>query len=235
MASRQEEKRRRREERLAREAAAARAEAVRRRLRLVGGALVAVVAAGVVVVAASGLGGDGPGDADGARTVNEEGLPALPPQQIGDLEPAAKAAGCELVDPADEGAQHEDRTFTPADYKSNPPTSGTHNPMPADDGVYAPGNPPDLGMSVHSLEHSRIHVQYPRGTPPATVAKLEAFLAESDGYHMLLYENATGMPYQVAATAWNHSIGCRRYDDKVLDALRTFRTRYIDQGPERVP
>ena len=30
-------------------------------------------------------------------------------------------------------------------------------------------------------------------------------------------------------------IGCREMNDKVFDALRTFRTRYVDKGPEQVP
>jgi len=237
MASRQEEKRRRREERLAKEAAAARAAARHKRLRRVlgGGAGVAAVAA---VVAAIALGaGDGGGGQDGPRPASAGGteLPELARQEIGDLEAAARAAGCKLGNPESAGEQHEDTTFTAADYETNPPTSGTHNPMPAEDGVYEPGNALDLGMSIHALEHSRIAVQYKPGTPAAVVAKLEAFLAESDGYHLLLYENTTGMPYEVAATAWTHSLTCPTYSDKVIDALRTFRTSYIDQGPEQVP
>ena len=49
-------------------------------------------------------------------------------------------------------------------------------------------------MLVHTLEHGRINVQYKKGTPAADVAKLEALLAEqNEGYHMLLFENTTGM------------------------------------------
>ena len=63
-----------------------------------------------------------------------------------------------------------------------------------------------------------------------------ALLAEqSDGYHMLLYENTTGMDAQVAATMWGHSVTCPRMNDDVLDVIRTFRASYIDQGPEDVP
>ena len=49
-------------------------------------------------------------------------------------------------------------------------------------------------MLVHTLEHGRIDVQYKPGTPAETVRQLEALLAEqNDGYHMLLFENTTGM------------------------------------------
>ena len=69
----------------------------------------------------------------------------------------------------------------------------------------------------------------------STVAQLEALLAENeDGYHMLLFENPTGMESAVAATAWTHSVTCPEMNDKVFDAFRTFRDRYIDKGPERV-
>ena len=91
-------------------------------------------------------------------------------------------------------------------------------------------------MLVHTLEHGRIDVQYKKGTPAADVAPLEALLAEqNDGYHMLLFENTTGMEPQVAATAWTHSLTCPDMNDKVFDAIRTFRARYIDKGPETVP
>ena len=89
---------------------------------------------------------------------------------------------------------------------------------------------------MHPLEHGRILIQYKPGTPKATVDKLEALLAESeDGYHMLLFENTTGMTSAVAATAWTHSVTCPKMNDKVFDAFRTFRARYIDKGPEQVP
>ncbi len=91
-------------------------------------------------------------------------------------------------------------------------------------------------MTVHTLEHGRIDVQYKKGTDKQTVARLEALLAEqNNGYHMLLFENATDMPYAVAATAWTHLLGCPTMNDKVFDAIRTFRDRYVDKGPEQVP
>ena len=56
-----------------------------------------------------------------------------------------------------------------------------------------------------------------------------------DGYHLLVYENTTNMDAAVAATAWGHSLTCAEMNDKVFDAIRTFRNEYIDQGPEDVP
>ena len=43
------------------------------------------------------------------------------------------------------------------------------------------------------------------------------------------------MPFAVAATAWDHQLGCTTMNPKVFDALRTFRDEHIDKGPEVVP
>jgi hypothetical protein len=221
-------------ERERKDAAAA---ARRKRLQLVGGGLLALAAVAAVVVAilAASGGGDDETEAS-APSADAAAVAKLPKQATTDMAAAAKAAGCTLSNPTFEGASHEQKDFAASDYKTNPPTSGNHFPDWYDDGVYEPGTTPNLGMLVHTLEHGRIDVQYKKGTPKADVAKLEALLAEqNDGYHMLLFENTTGMKPQVAATAWTHSLSCPEMNDKVFDAIRTFRARYIDKGPETVP
>jgi hypothetical protein len=162
-----------------------------------------------------------------------EAAKARPP--VKDLAAAAKAAGCEVSTHPSEGRGHEDRKFTAADYETNPPTSGPHFPQWAQDGVYAPGNTPPLGQLVHTLEHGRIDIQYRPGTDPAVVRELEALAGENDGYHTLLFQNETGMKPQVAATAWTHMITCDDTGAPMLDALRAFRDRYVDKGPEFIP
>jgi Protein of unknown function (DUF3105) len=236
VASRQEEKERRRQERLERERKEAAAAARRKRLQLVGGGVLALAAIAAVVVAiVAAAGGDDEQEAS-APSSDAAAAVKLPEQATSDINEAAKAAGCTLANPRFEGQNHEDKQFKPSDYRTNPPTSGNHTPDWYDDGVYEPGTTPSLGMLVHTLEHGRINVQYKPGTPKADVAKLEALLNEqNEGYHMLLYENTTGMDAQVAATAWTHSLTCPRMNDKVFDAIRTFRARYIDKGPETVP
>jgi Protein of unknown function (DUF3105) len=239
VAHRQEEKERRRVERLAAEEAERRSAGRRKRLQLAFGALIAIGAVAGIAFAATSLGGGDTGGGDKpepSKPASEADLPKLPTQQTSDLAAAAKAAGCTVSNPAVEGANHEDKDFTAADYKTNPPTSGNHNPDWYDDGIYAPGDVPRLGMLVHPLEHGRIELQYKPGTPDSTVKQLEALMAEqSDGYHMLLFENTTGMKDAVAATAWTHSVTCPEMNDKVFDALRSFRARFIDKGPETVP
>src|SRR5215212_4162582 len=238
MASRQEEKEQRRRERLEREESERRGAARRKRLQYVFGGLLALAAVGgIVAVLALGVVGGSDSSGPGSPQDPSEAASSvtLPEQKSGDLEAAAKAAGCKLTNPEIAGSTHETKEFKASDYKTNPPTSGDHNPDWYEDGIYAPGDVPKLGMLVHTLEHGRIDVQYKEGTSPDDVAKAEAFLAETDGYHMLLFQNTTGMDAAVAATAWGHALTCADIGDATWDALRTFRTSYIDKGPEAVP
>ena len=226
MSSRAEEKARRRAEREALEKQAQSSDQRRKRLALIGGGV--LVAAIAAIVALAVLGGD---------DESPKAAAAIPAKRISDLDEAAKAAGCKVTSHPSEGQQHVTKEFKASDYKTNPPTSGPHYPPPAaEDGMYAAGNEPNLGKLVHALEHGRINIQYNAGSPQRTVAQLEALYNEmSEGYHLLLYENTTGMKEAVAATAWTQKLGCPEMNDKVFDAIRTFRARYIDKGPERVP
>src|SRR3954468_12592875 len=186
VASRQEEKERRRAERLAQEESERRAAGHRQRLQLGFGVGIGVlVGAGIALAVTGVFGGDSDSGANPSKPASQSDLPKLPQQQTADLTAAAKAAGCKVSNPPIEGRQHETKDFKASDYKTNPPTSGNHNPVWYEDGIYAPGDTPRLGMLVHPLEHGRIEVQYKPGTSSDDVTKLEAFLGETDGYHML--------------------------------------------------
>ena len=187
----------------------------------------------VLAAALAGCGDDGEGGGGGAATPEpQETAAALPAQQETDVRAAARAAGCELSDHPEEGADHDDREFTPADYRTNPPTSGDHFPQWAEDGVYPPGQTPPLGQLVHALEHGRVLVQY---RDPELASPLQAFVDEKQGRHLLLFQNETQMPFAVAASAWTHLLGCAEMNDRVYDALRTFYDAYVDKAPELVP
>jgi hypothetical protein len=226
MASRKEEKERRRQERLARERAEKEQSRRRRLYATVAGAvlIVATIAAIAVVIAAGG-GGD-----SGSEGSTDFPVPAAtPPQQrISALDQAAKAGSCQLRNPPIEGRSHVEKKVK---YKTNPPTSGNHNPVPADDKAY--GKPPALENLVHSLEHGRIIVWYKRSLPRRRLAQVKG-LFDQDPYHMLLATNAS-MPFEVAASAWGHLAGCKKITDESFDVLRDFRDRYRDKGPEFVP
>jgi hypothetical protein len=152
------------------------------------------------------------------------------PARVRTLSGAASAAGCTLRTFPSEGRDH---VVGKVVYKTNPPTSGAHNPLPAPDGDYPNGAPPKESY-VHALEHGRIELQYRPGASPAARAGLEAVFAQ-DRNRMLVFPNNTGMPYEVAATAWTHLLGCRSYNARVPAALRAFRDAYRGKAPEKIP
>jgi uncharacterized protein DUF3105 len=236
MSSRQEEKERRKREREEKVQAEKRAAARRKRLQMIIGVVLAVVVLGGGTALALGLaGGDSGGDGEPKTTTSGEGA-AIPERVEADLKKAADAAGCKLVNAPNEGQGHEEKEFKASDYQQNPPTSGNHFPQWYEDGIYEPGGTPELGKLVHTLEHGRIDIQYKKGTPATTIAQLETLYNEMDGgYHLLLFENGTNMPFAVAATAWDQQLGCPTMNPKVFDAIRAFRDEHIDKGPEKVP
>jgi hypothetical protein len=117
-------------------------------------------------------------------------------------------------------------------YRTNPPTSGPHNPVPAPDQAYATAPPPEY--YVHSLEHGRVELQY-RPTAPASVQAAVRQVYDESPEHMLIFPNNTGMDFEVAATAWKQRLGCPSFNARVPEALSRFRDVYRDQGPEAVP
>jgi hypothetical protein len=196
--------------------------------------LAAVVA---IIVIAGGSGGSG-----NAHIVNKVGFTttgkAKPDNRAGtktnagalstNLEGSAKAAGCTLVNPSDAGNRHLSANEPTPHYKTNPPTSGPHDPVPLADGAYS--TTPPFRNAVHALEHGRVEIEYSPKLPAAEQLKLKGVFDESFRY-MLIFPNST-MRYQVAAAAWDHYLGCPRYNDKVLDAVRAFRSTYATHGPE---
>ena len=237
MATRKERKEALRRERLERERQAKEAE---RRRRLLGYGAGGALAAAVVVVLVVVLAGGG-GEADEA---GDQGFPSggeVPSQRASDLRAAARAAGCELDSFR---AKSRDHTRNPGErvaYPSNPPAAGRHYEIPAEDGAYAQA--PDVTTLVHSLEHGRVVIWFRPNAPERVKADLKA-LFDEDTYQMILTPNTTNMPYEVAASAWSRDpaplgtgrlLSCRRFNDRVFDAIRTFKDEHRGNGPEAVP
>jgi hypothetical protein len=235
VSTRKDQKEALRQERLERERAAASAA---RRKRLVGYGLAAVLAvAGLAAVAFAAFGGDGGdggggGGGDGGNG-GEVQYPDEPPRiqqpREFDLRKAADAARCELVNPPNEGADHVETRVT---YRANPPTSGNHHPIPSEDRAFE--SSPATENLVHSLEHGRILIQFRPNAPQSVIDQLYALYLE-DTYHTIITPNGTGMRPLVAATAWDHALHCNALNPQVFDAIRAFKERYRDKGPEFVP
>jgi hypothetical protein len=238
VSSRQEEKEQRKRERLERERIAEQS-ARRRRLQITGGV---VVATAVVVAAVLAIAGGGGGGASQPTTPQADQVP-IPARKITSLEAAAKAAHCALTNPPIEGNNH---VTTKVTYKTNPPTSGDHAPpgQQASDGSYVGLQAPAPERYVHSLEHGRIIIQYKPGLAKRRIGQLETLFLEStktdfgldstNGGFTLIMQNNTKMPEEVAATAWGHLLSCATFNDRVFDAIRAFRQRYVLQGPEKI-
>jgi len=229
MSSRRDQKEQLKAERLAREREAQTAERRKRLVGIVSGAVLVVAAAiALIVVLIGGGGGDETGAVASAGDLPEGTVPAV---ETADLQEAADKAGCELEEPKIEGNAHFEPPET-NEYESNPPTSGDHYLVPAEDGAYLEAAPTE-GV-LHTLEHGRVAIQYDPALDDTIKGDLTA-LFEEDPYHMVLTPNTTDMPFEVAATAWGQYLGCPEANEDVFDAIRAFKDEYRDQGPEFVP
>ena len=101
-----------------------------------------------------------------------------PMQKVFDLEDAARGAGCELSSSKGSGvATHTASLDERVNYKDNPPTTGRHYQVPADDGVYNGQPPPDEAL-VHALEHGRVIIWVKPSLPKEERANLRALFDE---------------------------------------------------------
>jgi hypothetical protein len=229
MASRKEQKERLRQERLEREQAAAAADARRRRAGYaVAGVLVTAVVAALAVIALAGGGSDTKGGSASGTQGWGEG--PLPKRKENDLTTAAKLAGCTLQHPKSQGRTHTQATVK---YKTAPPTSGPHYPIPAHDRAYLKAPKPYESL-VHALEHGRVVIWFKPNVPSRVKGTLKR-LYDEDKALVILTPNPRAMPYQVAATAWTRVLGCKTYNEKVPDAIRAFRDEFRLKGPEYIP
>jgi hypothetical protein len=242
VASRREEKERLRQ--LREEAERREASEQRRKLLLgygVAGVLAAAVIVGIVLVVIGSGGSEASGNAHIVSALGTTTQDLTPDEREGtstkagqlanadDLTEAAKAAKCVLRNPPEEGNTHLLPSQNTPTYKSDPPTSGNHDPVPLANGVYR--SPiPGFRNAVHTLEHGRVEVMYQPDLPDADQLRLKGVIDE-DFRDMVMFPYEK-MEWEVAAAAWGHYMGCRAYDDKVLDAIRAFRDTYRDKGPE---
>ena len=141
----------------------------------------------------------------------------------------AGSGTCEsVVTLADEGRGHLKPGETPT-YTNPVPASGTHNPEPLRPGVF--GEPQDVTMIIHSLEHGYVVLYYRQGDlPPGQVNEL-ANIAQSDSRKIIVapYPN---LPAKVVLTAWAHTQNCDGVNEQ---AILSFIAEFRDQGPEQSP
>ncbi len=180
-------------------------------------------------------------------TVSEEAENLLPdkglfkvPEDVDGVEQGAAAANCELESFKARSNDHVTEQDRPVRYSSDPPTSGRHDPVPAEDGAYSVA--PDVQQLVHTLEHSRVIIWFKRDLPADARASLKAYY-DHDSQLMVLVPRSS-MDYAVAATAWNRKpgrygtgrlLGCAEYSGDVFTALEAFKKANRGKGPELIP
>jgi hypothetical protein len=195
---------------------------------VVAGVLVAAVVVALVTVALAGGGDD---DSGGSGAKASAGWPSgsIPEQKIEDLDAAAKAAGCTYKKVKSEGAGHVEGRVN---YKSQPPTSGAHYPVPSHDAANLKA--PRFESLIHALEHGRV-VYWFKPSASADARGALKKLYDEDNKLVVLTPNPRPMPYEVAASAWEYLVGCPAYNEKVIDAFRAFRDERRLKGPEYFP
>jgi len=237
MSHRREQKEALRRERELREQQARAAQQRKRMVAYGAAGMIAIVAVAVVILLATG-GDAGSGPGNSGNVFPDGG--SFPKQTIFDVGPAAKAAGCELITKKATSREHTTSLDKRVKYNSNPPTTGEHYQIPAQDGIY--GEAPQDEQLVHTMEHGRVIIWVKPSLSENERADIRA-LVDDDSYQMVLVPRRN-MPYEVAATAWNANpapngtgrlMGCQKVNDKLFDALAAFRDENRSQGPEPVP
>jgi hypothetical protein len=224
-----------------REAREQQARAAEQRKKMVGygaASAIAIIAVAVAILLLTGGedAGSGPGN---AGNVFPDGG-SFPAQKVFDIGPAAKAAGCQLQTKKGTAREHTTSLSDRVKYNTNPPTTGRHYEIPAQDGIY--GEAPQDEQLVHNMEHGRVIIWVKPSLPSKQRADIRA-MVEDDPYQMVLVPRKN-MPYAVAATAWDADpapngtgelLLCNDVNDKTFDALQSFRDEHRSQGPEPIP
>ena len=142
---------------------------------------------------------------------------SLPPVREIQLVKAVRASGCEL-----RRARAGERLIPPVD---GPGAS------PARPQVYDEAPPVD--QLTAAVRRGVIVISYRKDTVDgARLAQLRALqTVVPEG--TIVTPDATGMRYEVAVAAYRRLLGCQRFTDATIDAIRLFRGRYLGTGPER--
>jgi len=138
------------------------------------------------------------------------------------------AAGCTFHTYPSEGRSHVTSLSAKVDYKTFPPTSGTHYYVPAIWNSYTA--PLVIVQEVHNLEHGGIIIQYGSKVSAATVQQLTSFYNSSP--NAMLLAPLPKLGDKIALTAWTHLATCASYRES---AFKAFRDAFRGHGPEPFP
>lgn len=112
--------------------------------------------------------------------------------------------------------QHAEGEFVAADYATNPPSGGDHNPEPLAAGSFYV-RPPQLGEAVHLLEHGAVIGWTNDLSPADRTAVQEAFNEVfQEGYYQLATVENPELDVPFALSAWGALQTCEEVDTSVI-------------------
>jgi hypothetical protein len=165
-----------------------------------------------------------------------------PPSFAPAVQRAAKAAGCRLrADVSAVGVHLLVSDIVPLHVDNptygkvpRPPTNGHHRPLWADWGFYQ--QPVPYAYEVHNLEHGGVIVHLGLNINRAAGTRVLRLWASSPPYLVIV----PGLPADVSRqgatiTSWQRAMVCKKWNPRVLSAIRTYRDIYRGTGPEQVP
>ena len=112
--------------------------------------------------------------------------------------------------------QHDDREFTAADYETNPPAGGDHNPIPLAAGTFYT-EPPRLGEAVHLLEHGAV-IGWTNDLSEQDLEAVEDEFNEvfKDGYYQVATVENPDLDVPFALSAWGALQRCAKVDTSII-------------------
>jgi hypothetical protein len=167
------------------------------------GLLTFALAAILIVLVACG-GGDDPASTSSSTTSTGTGDVA--------------SGDCDSIEEVDVelGGQHLEKDFVAADYPTNPPTGGDHNPTPLQAGNFY-HDPPRLGEAVHLLEHGAV-IGWTNGLSSADQKAVEEEFNTvfQDGYYQLAVVENPELDVPFALSAWGAMQKCGEVDTSII-------------------
>lgn len=141
---------------------------------------------------------------------------------------AAEGRGrlAEVVSEPDLGREHGVQGAAYS-YPSRFPTSGAHDPIPAEPGFYRTQQSP--GRLVHAVEHGHVVIYYDK-PGAAALDRLEAWAGLYDGHwDGVVVTPMTGLGGKLVLTAWRKRLELAAFD---AAAAAAFIDAYRGRGPE---
>lgn len=153
--------------------------------------------------------------------------------KVARLNQLAVAAGCSPVDSyPDELAAGVPHATPPAtiEYKTNPPTSGSHYGNSPQTGVF--GAPRQNEAWVHGLEHGHIGILYKEDLAAPVTAALEKFTTERNT--LVFMQPRPENDETLVAVSWTKALRCASPTDpeKVREVIDLFYQTNVGNAPE---